>query len=380
MSYNPGKYGFVSVNNSSSTPLTSSATFTGTGEIVQDYASVSIFVYSDVSGTMYMDFSTDGTNWDRPKMVKNVSNSVHTLAVIAKYFRVRYVNDGVGQSSFRLQTIYHTSKNKPLTSTKKEIVSDQNDVLLTRDISDHKLDLKRGLLGDQSVVHKFGENPLVGTSWEDVWENGGTYPFQLVPIAIRVKSGGNVADIDTTGTGARKIIVEGLDGSFNEISDTIALNGTSVSLATSNTYMRIQRAYVSECGTYGGTNTGAIEIETTGGVVLAHINPTIGQTEMSQFTVPAGKTAYLTRLKCTVASTKACDVEMFQRAGANVVSAPFTSKRIIHEFLAVDGNDDIIFDSYIKFTEYTDLWLAAKAVSGTSGVSVNYDLIISDNG
>lgn len=51
-----------SFTNNSTTPLSGGATFTGTGEI-NDYEHVGVSCFSDTAGTLYFDFSPDGTNW-----------------------------------------------------------------------------------------------------------------------------------------------------------------------------------------------------------------------------------------------------------------------------------------------------------------------------
>ena len=54
---------FTSTVNSTTTPLTGSATFTGTWELTEA-PEVAVQCKSDVAGTLYFDFSPDGTNVD----------------------------------------------------------------------------------------------------------------------------------------------------------------------------------------------------------------------------------------------------------------------------------------------------------------------------
>jgi hypothetical protein len=109
---------------------------------------------------------------------------------------------------------------------------------------------------------------------------------------MRIKAGGNVADIATSGTGAWAVVIEGLDSSHEPISATIATNGATVSDPTTEEFLRVDRAYVTSVGT-GGVNAGAIVIETTGGVTLNSIEALEGQSQICAFTVPAGQTAYI---------------------------------------------------------------------------------------
>lgn len=61
----------------------------------------------------------------------NFPVSVHTLAVISQYFRLRLVSFGLSVTG-TTQTIYHTQKNKALTSFVDETVTSANDCELTR--------------------------------------------------------------------------------------------------------------------------------------------------------------------------------------------------------------------------------------------------------
>lgn len=55
---------FVDSNNSSTTPLGIGGTFTGTATDLLSYSQVIINLISDKSGTVTLQFSSNGTNWD----------------------------------------------------------------------------------------------------------------------------------------------------------------------------------------------------------------------------------------------------------------------------------------------------------------------------
>lgn len=102
----------VSTTNSTNVILLASASFTGTSEDVSTYSSVTITMYSDQAGSCLLQQSSDGTNWD---ILKRVVTSAATQCIIeqtivAKYLRVSYTNGSVDQTTFRLQTVYHTHK------------------------------------------------------------------------------------------------------------------------------------------------------------------------------------------------------------------------------------------------------------------------------
>ena len=99
-------------NNTSTTPLASGATYTGTGTL-NNQPDVMVSLQTDNTGTLYFDFSNDGTNWTVfPVNGFEVASGVHEFHVAVKgprYFRVRLVNDTGAQSYLRLYTYYARS-------------------------------------------------------------------------------------------------------------------------------------------------------------------------------------------------------------------------------------------------------------------------------
>lgn len=250
----------------------------------------------------------------------------------------------------------------------------------SRNASDPKLDRAAGLYSNQSIVHKFGANPSVAASSTEDVTFSGTINWLQAATSVRIKSGGNSAD-DASGNGARKVTVEGLDENWADVSETITTNGSSASTGTTATFIRVFRAYVTDVGVYTASNTGDIVIENAaGGTDLITISADEGQTQTSEYTVPAGKTAYLTRFTVKIDANKAADVKMFQRRDADDVSAPVTGKRLVYAAFQLIGAESKSLDSYISFPAKTDLWWIATTSSGNAAaVAVDYDLILVDN-
>ena len=65
------------------TPLGASETYTSPTFDVSQFSTITTYTDADVDGTINMEFSSDGTNWDRNKAVDLdvtiSSGSVHTL-------------------------------------------------------------------------------------------------------------------------------------------------------------------------------------------------------------------------------------------------------------------------------------------------------------
>lgn len=103
-------HGVVSTLNSTTTPLSGGATYTGAAEELTKYSSIMVFVATDRSGTLYVDYSVDGVNWDHtepytftPITAGIVNGVANQLMPEAKYYRLRYVNGATAQGAFRLQ-------------------------------------------------------------------------------------------------------------------------------------------------------------------------------------------------------------------------------------------------------------------------------------
>lgn len=218
---------------------------------------------------------------------------------------------------------------------------------------------------------KFGYNPSVGTSAEDIWDSGGTYTGWLTAAStVQIRSGGDVNDT-AAGTGARKVRVYGLDENWAEASEEITLAGASASSATTTTFIRVNRMIVTETGTYGGANTGVIDVEdTTGSNLLAEIPAGYGQTHQFQLTVPAGQTGYLRDLHIYVDSTRDATIRLWVRENDDPTVAPYGSPRLLRILAGVSGTDEILGDGIPSFSAKTDVWIDAVMSTGSGGVSV----------
>jgi len=170
-----------------------------------------------------------------------------------------------------------------------------------------ELQVARGMITGHKSLFKFGNNPDVNGSLETIWSGSTLYVYPSAAIQMSVSS--SSVDDAAAGTGARTVSVQGLDADYNEIAETVTLNGQNA-VTTTNSFLRVFRAFVI---TAGSTNTaqGTIYIGTgtvTGGVpatVYAEIALGENQTTMAVWTVPANYTLYLYRGTFTATSNNA---------------------------------------------------------------------------
>ena len=154
-----------------------------------------------------------------------------------------------------------------------------------------ELQVARGQVPYHSAINIFGYQSAVGTTFIPIWENTTAYP--AYPSSAAIQYLWSSSSSDTTNT----ILVQGLDGSYNQISETVTLNGTT-HVATTNSYLRINNLFVtSATAPVGIVNIGPSATLTT--TQYAEIQVGAGKSQMAVYTVPNGYTFYLTRAEAT---------------------------------------------------------------------------------
>lgn len=158
------------------------------------------------------------------------------------------------------------------------------------------LQVSRGQIQGHSTVIVFGYNPDVDTTEESVWPDGGTVFHPTVASILKISS--SSTNDTSAGTGARTVYIEGLDGNYNVISETVTLNGQTA-VNTVNSYLYVNSFYVTAVGS-GGENAGNINAGT--GVVTAGVPAVLydiiaagyNNRTTGHYCIPAGYTGYMT--------------------------------------------------------------------------------------
>jgi hypothetical protein len=234
------------------------------------------------------------------------------------------------------------------------------------------------LINQVEVRHQFGHNPTAGTSEEDIWFNGGMLTWLTTAVALDVVSTSTDDDGSPAGTGAHKVMIEGLDSSFDEISEEVTLDGTTL-VTTSATFIRVNKAYVTECGTYASPwNVGDITIRATGGGAFqANIEALKGVTQKSHFTVPNGKTCLITRFAVSIDSAQTSRLSFYKRVNADDVATPFSAREIIHDAVGVSGGPyEETFTAPTNIPAKSDLWWTSDAGVANVALSIEYDMVL----
>ena len=241
-----------------------------------------------------------------------------------------------------------------------------------------ELQVARGQVDGHKTLFKFGVNGDVGTSIETVWAQGGTYVYPAAATVMKISS--SSASDTSAGTGARTIAIFGLDANYNEISESVLLDGQTA-VNTGNSYLRISRMYVTTAGS-GETAVGTIYAGT--GTVTSGVPATVygtiaigaNQTQMSLWTVPAGYTLYLMGVFYTSGNATANAWTNFQ-----LVQRPLGGVFRQQSSARTAGSGDFVLDLHtpLAFAEKTDIEVRAIASAGTSNVSAEFEGIYIKN-
>ena len=239
--------------------------------------------------------------------------------------------------------------------------------------------IARGLVTGFSQVNKFGANPdSAVNATEDVWDGGGTYVFPATADMTYLRQA-----VDQAAMRGATIEVQGLDTNWALVVQNVLLDATNtttpVELGTA-----LKRAFRMKV-LANVVATQNIELRNVGGgTTYALIRAGFNQTLMSIYTIPAGKTAYMTQYYAdnTPTTTRHPDAVkinlwMADRAAGyefqikHQRGIPLQGVGFNHPFLPP-----------LKITEKTDIKITASivgAVGEDGNPHAGFDLILVDN-
>ena len=344
---------------------------------------------ADVEGvSCFIQFSEGASIVERSIPVPPVGNSlqtnfggVHTVNPILEYYRVIYTNNPTtAQTSFTVSSILAGRSGIGLVSRSTQVLNKHNDVALRRIVSEPDTDRNLGYLGYQVAKRKFGKHLSVPGTATTIW----TAPSNWVPNQNleTIEAVSSLAADGVAGAGARTIEVTFLDANWEEVTETLTMNGTTPTTPTTVTGYRVLSAKVKDVGTYHGSNLGNITLQTsTSGDVLGYMSIGSGGTEQTIYTVPAGKTMYITDILVSVGQANSADVGLYNVPSVDDMIAPTQGK--IEEWGLEDfsGAKNFPQHTWLKFTEKSDVWVEATKITGggNARVSVDFNYILQDN-
>jgi hypothetical protein len=231
-----------------------------------------------------------------------------------------------------------------------------------------------GYSPDAFSVNKFGANPLITTSVEDVWEYGGTHTFMAAAAGLKISSSlGGDSDVDVT--------VEGLDANWNLKSVVVNTDGqTEKDIDGGSTWIRVNRAYVSGATAATGTiyiyedDTVVAGVPQTASKIHATILPAEQQTKISFYSVPANHTGFIYSYE---ASTQAVAGVLTVTLQIREFGGVFKTK---HVFQISGAGDSKTWKFPLVASAKSDIKVVGITSVGNHDVETSYELLIRRNG
>jgi hypothetical protein len=199
-----------------------------------------------------------------------------------------------------------------------------------------------GHVSNGTPVFVYGNNPDVQLSEETIWYHGGIYTYPSTATQMLVSSD------DATAT--CQVMINGLDANYMPINEIVTITGQTA-VTTTLSYLRIQNAYVL-------ANPTAQNIYIGVGTVTAGVPATVyerifnghNRTESARYTVPAGRTFYITHGTISHGSDSAAYVTA--RLVYRLFGLPFQNSAVVNlnnKFI------DFWFDFPIALPEKSDV-------------------------
>lgn len=251
----------ISTANSTTSPVTSTLSFTGTGEEWKDFGSIVINVFTDaVSATdgLSIQQSSDNSNWDIrdaytvPSMAAG-GGKTFQVQPAARYGRIVYTQGAQNSGAFRLQTVYHPQMVKPSSQRPQDGYSNETDLEQVQGFNmvfnGSTWDRQRGTTAGAAI---YGSVVAVLTSPSIVAVQGGTAVTSLVstvPSSVIVGASifgqlpggtavlGSVAALQGTNPW---IVVSSIAGGIFPISGSVAATVTNTNLNVSGSVVAFQ--------------------------------------------------------------------------------------------------------------------------------------------
>ena len=225
--------------------------------------------------------------------------------------------------------------------------------------NDDNLNVARGLIRATSIRNIFGHNDLVSGDWIPAWELTIPYTYPSSNLVMGVVSN----DISDTSV---DILILGLDSNYEEIQETVSLNGTT-EVFTTTPFFRIN-----DVVTVSGNANGAIVVANTG-TTYGQITSGEGRNQASIYTVPAGCDFFLYRIDAYTSDAGAAKAAEFR----NFVTLPNgVNLRVAKTTFLNNMSVNRVFP--FKYTEKTDIQLQVRSISGTHPMSIFAEGIVID--
>jgi hypothetical protein len=222
--------------------------------------------------------------------------------------------------------------------------------------------LALNLIPNKDFFQLSGYNANVTNVEELLWEYSDVY--NPIPSAQTVRLSSTSANDTLLGTGARTVRISGLDALYNEISETLNLNGNTA-VSSVNAYRRINKIEVLTAGALG-YNAGRIFVgigTVSGGGINNNPQITIAANEsvshIAYYTVPNNRRLIIMKIYYNGGrSIQPFRFRLWKRS-------PSGLQTVVHTSVTRD-NDYQAFETAYFFEEGDDLYVTAFSIGGNT--------------
>lgn len=325
---------------------------------------ITFYLTIPTGGTVMFESTVDGINWTgctlRQKSGDNYIQSATTNGEFigsisaARSFRVRVTSIGsapgsvIGRAGKQVSTLEGIENGPP---------------------DEFYFNVARGKIGGVDGARRFARNPDIDTTRETIWPLGGIYVWPTNPSTWYISS-------SSASDAGRTIQMTVLDANFVSTTRTITLAGQTKTAITGGEIFRLISAFNSGAVDLVGNvyiyedDTVVAGVPATPAKVKAYITNTEQNSGLGFYTIPAGKTGYLTGWAAT-SSTGVSDVTLDIKNFGQVWRQ--RGRRL------VNGDTEIQYTVFLRIPEKSDLRFEASTSVNNVSVLIDYDLILVDN-
>ena len=240
----------------------------------------------------------------------------------------------------------------------------------------------------QSYLHALAEGDIAGhvawykngytagatTSDTDIWTGATSYAFPAAEMGMEVVSSDNTND-KADGTGALTVKIYYLTDAYVEKTETVTLDGTTPVATVATDIFRVNALVVASTGSSG---------KAAGTISLRHLSDTPVYAQISAgntkdrngiYTVPAGKSLYITSLALSVLNANADKGCRFTLRATydDLAAAALTAGTFFMPYFEIalrNGAFHRDFEMPLKFGAGTDLKMSALAEAASTTCTV----------
>jgi hypothetical protein len=240
------------------------------------------------------------------------------------------------------------------------------------------LQVLRNQVDGHTAIFVSGYNTSVGTSYETIWSESTVYSYPASASVMTISS--SSASDTAAGTGARTVTIYGLDGSYNQINETVSLNGQTA-VSTTNSYLRVFHLTVNTAGSGGaaaGTiyaGTGSLTTGKPANVYAAYTAD--GGATACVYTIPAGYTGYVFDFLCSSGVSAVANayssIGLYGRPYGGVFDNTIQGR------CANGGAFAIPLNYPIYFSEKSDIEVRALSSTAGANITANFSILLVKN-